>query len=79
MYCVLRNLIIAVLLCRFQDTNKKIRAGQRRAIIQEVQDKDLTFSPAINQKSIDVRTLPLSKRVGRVLLSSALLQRVCPY
>lgn len=39
-----------------QHTNKRIRAAQRRQIIQEVEDKELTFAPKINQKSLDVRT-----------------------
>lgn len=37
-----------------QEENKRIRAVQRKQIIQEMEDKELTFSPQINQKSIEI-------------------------
>jgi hypothetical protein len=52
-----------------QDTNRNIRAQQRRQIIQELEDAELTFSPDIN---------PRSKEVGCVFVSfPAALPWVC--
>ena len=36
------------------DTNRAIRAQQRRQIIQEIEDQELTFSPAVNPNSLKV-------------------------
>lgn len=37
---------------------RRIRRKQRARIIQEVEDRELTFSPQINKQSLRVRTTP---------------------
>jgi hypothetical protein len=54
-YCYLlcvRGCGVGMFVC--QEENKRIRAAQRKQIIQEMEDKELTFSPQINQKSIEI-------------------------
>ena len=40
------------------EANKRIRAQQRRQIIEEIEARELTFSPQINRKSLKVRLFP---------------------